>query len=267
MNTLTTLSEATPVEIDTKLSELHQKLSVAKVKYDRIQASLIEAEQANFLGNAFYTPYTDKDANEAYKAYHKVYEEIAPLEAEYEARPWSRYYHVNNSNGHIHRNISCSTCFPDTQYLWRTDLSGLTEEEVVEMLAHNACSVCMPIAPAVQKEARKAYNAEVREAKRVEKEAKKDEKLRNAAVRAQKLLDKADLLVAKHFRSWDAMYSRYSLYGDDNKDNLYGVMNDLDLPAQVFDYIYDEMMDRQGQKRYSKDPKETVRLATEKGLI
>lgn len=66
MQTITTLSEATPVQIDTKLSDLQQIEAQARVKYDRINASLTQAEVDEINGKYSYTPYTTDDLDEAY---------------------------------------------------------------------------------------------------------------------------------------------------------------------------------------------------------
>lgn len=60
---------------------------------------------------------------------------------------WSRFFLVTNTGGHIHRDMSCSTCFPTTQYAWLYELSGMTEAEAVEEYGEILCSVCFPSAP------------------------------------------------------------------------------------------------------------------------
>lgn len=60
---------------------------------------------------------------------------------------WSRFFLVTNVGGHIHRDMSCSTCFPTTQYAWLYELSGLTEAEAVAEYGEILCSVCFPSAP------------------------------------------------------------------------------------------------------------------------
>jgi hypothetical protein len=167
--------------------------------------------------------------------------ELSKCEAEYLRRRWTRYWHVNNTNGHIHNSLHCASCFPDTQYVWRTDLSGLTEEEVVEREAYNACSVCMPIAPAEQKAARVAYNKAQREAKAAERQAKKDAKAVKARERAAKLVDKVEKEIAK-LGGLDALRGDYSLYGKDGRKSLYDAT--FDMQQTVGDVLY-EMKDRQ----------------------
>ena len=60
---------------------------------------------------------------------------------------WSRFYLVLNSNGHIHRDTHCTTCFSTTRYAWLTELSGQTEAEVVAEYGAQLCTVCYPSAP------------------------------------------------------------------------------------------------------------------------
>jgi hypothetical protein len=74
-------------------------------------------------------------------------DEAAPLNAEFYAEQWSRFFLVNNNNGHIHSSMSCSTCFFDTSFGWLPELSGLTEKDAVEAYGAILCSICYPSAP------------------------------------------------------------------------------------------------------------------------
>lgn len=60
---------------------------------------------------------------------------------------WSRFFLVQNTNGHIHSSMHCSTCRWDTSFGWLTELSGLTEAEAVEEYGEILCSICFPSAP------------------------------------------------------------------------------------------------------------------------
>ena len=273
---LKTIETATPVEIDTELAELYFKESKARTFYERLIDTRTKARIAKANDTyGQYDPYTDEDEEKAFAELRAICEAIQPLEDEYERRLWNRYWHVTNQNGHIHRNQSCTSCYPDTQYFWRTDLSGLTEAEVVEREAYNACSVCMPIAPAEQKAAREYYNKQQREARKAEKEAKANEKLRKQAERAIKFLAKVEKIVDEQFNGWDELWADYSLHGHDGAKSLYA--STIDLPAQVGNYLYDEMQahehrtagrdERMLPSRHAKDPKAIIAEATEKGLI
>lgn len=160
MSTSEITSQNTPVEIDTAIDAALFAIATAERdvriwenrKYDRDEEKLAAA----------------------LKALDEAHAENDRLQALYTG--WTRYWHVQNTNGHIHTSQSCTSCFHDTRYFWRTDLSGLTPEQVVEREAYNACSVCMPIAPAEQRAARQAYTKAERERKAAEKAQAKLEK-------------------------------------------------------------------------------------------
>lgn len=71
-----------------------------------------------------------------------------PYEAEYARRRWSRFFLVTSSNGHIHQDMHCSTCYVSTGYGWLPELSGLTEADAVDAHGPLLCSVCYPSASA-----------------------------------------------------------------------------------------------------------------------
>lgn len=241
----------TPVEIDTAIAAKLALLQRAEQK--------VTTQEGYLASESAYTRlHFDEDK------YAEALEQFDTLSAENEALQalytnWPRYWHVTNVNGHIHTSQSCSSCFPDTRFSWRTDLSGLTPEQVVEREAYNACSVCMPIAPAEQKAARTRYNAEQRAARKAEKDQKASEKLRKAAERAQKLVAKVDAWYESQggreaVNAWDS--SR--LYAEHCK-----------LPTQVGDVVYDEYHAHHEDTtfRHGKDPRKVVAEAKEKGLI
>jgi hypothetical protein len=248
---VTTLTTQTPVEIDTKLAELYFQITKARTQHDHIQ----EALRAKLTGKRSYCIWTEADATEAFNVLRDLYMQAEPLEAEYERR----------------RSQACTSCFYNTQYGWRTDLSGLTDVEVVEREAYNACSVCMPIAPAEQKAARERYNAEQREARRAEKQAKKDEKAAKALDRARKHAIKVethlkaltgksnvDEAVVAFRRDW-------SEYGHDGRKNLYDAT--IELPAMI-GHTLSAMMNHCAGTRGVYELNEATRTAlTERGLI
>jgi hypothetical protein len=265
------LSTQTPAQIDAKLAELYFQEHRARQRHDRIQADLREAAQNKLAGRAHYTPYDESDVAEAFTALRAAIEAYLPLEAEYERRPWQRYWHVTNANGHIHTSQSCTSCFYDTQYAWRTDLSGLTDVEVVEREAYNACSVCMPIAPAEQKAARERHNAEQREAKRAERQAKQDAKAAKALDRARKhalKVEKALYQLTGHAdpkSAVEAFRTEWSEYGHDGRKNLYDAT--IDLPAMVGNTL-SAMMNHYSGTRGVYELTPAVKTAlTERGLI
>lgn len=214
----------TPVEIDTVLAEALFQQAKADDKLRRMVKMRRES--------AYYRHvYSLQDVAEAQADVEVLVIQIDGLNNLYTG--WPRYWHVTNANGHIHTSQSCSSCFPDTQFGWRTDLSGLTPEEVVEREAYNACSVCMPIAPAEQKQARAYYNKQQKEARAAERQAKKDTKDAKARERAEKHVAKVEKVI-NGLGGWDVFWNDYSLYGHDGRKSVYH----LDVPAQIHDTLY-----------------------------
>ncbi len=81
---------------------------------------------------------------------HDLYvnaEQSKPGEAIFAANRWSRFFLVNNTNGHIHSSMNCSTCNMRTNFSWLPNLSGLTEKDAVEEHGPLLCTVCYPSAP------------------------------------------------------------------------------------------------------------------------
>jgi hypothetical protein len=77
-------------------------------------------------------------------------EGVEEIDREYQSRPWSRYWLVTSSDGHIHRSPSCSTCNrgrEPTGFALVPYLSGSPVEEAVADLGPALCSRCFPEAP------------------------------------------------------------------------------------------------------------------------
>lgn len=104
----------------------------------------------------------------------------ATCDAEFKSRPWSRFWLVTNTGGHVHRNMNCTTCFPTTMYAFLPDYSGSTDAELIEAGGSSICSVCFPDAPVdtwkragtIEAPDKKAAREE-RERAKAEREAKK----------------------------------------------------------------------------------------------
>lgn len=71
---------------------------------------------------------------------------MQPLEAQYQARRWARFFLVQNNDGHIHRERDCSTCYSTTSFVWLPQLSGCDEAAAVAVHGPMLCSVCFPSA-------------------------------------------------------------------------------------------------------------------------
>lgn len=76
--------------------------------------------------------------------------EIAPLEAEYRRRPWSRFFQLRSTAGaRIHDSRNCSGLYRSDHgdLGWHPELSGKTEKEAVDALGPVMCSKCFRSAP------------------------------------------------------------------------------------------------------------------------
>lgn len=105
--------------------------------------------------------------------------ETKTLNEIYELHKWTRFFLVRNNNGHIHRTMTCHTCFDDTNFGWLPQLGGLTDADAVADQGEILCTICFPDAPVAwtngvakktleEKAARAAAKAE-REAKKIAK--------------------------------------------------------------------------------------------------
>lgn len=169
------------VEVDTKLADLYERLYKVNASLDAnkltlarlcgirptyvtrnrteilvdgkpaLVADLIERLRARLDSLAAWER---RDAEKALANREGYMAELAairdamkPLDADFDANRWSRFFLVKNHGGHIHSSMSCSTCFPTTRFGWLPDLSGLTEKDAVDAHGPLLCSVCFPTAP------------------------------------------------------------------------------------------------------------------------
>lgn len=138
------IEQQTPAEIDTYLWHWAQVEGKARA-YATNYAEIIERAEAK--GQHVYASYREALAKYTAEA-EAARAEQQPGEREYVRRGyWERSFLVIASNGHAHRSMHCSTCFPTTSFTWLPELSGLTEAEIVEEAGERACTVCYPSAP------------------------------------------------------------------------------------------------------------------------
>lgn len=146
------LTQQTPVEIDTQLAEIYNEFADVAAKLVREEQYLAfnreELKKFDFARTR-QDIVKSESAIAGYKArLDSLRNRREPLEVEFTRRGgWTRAFLVNNSNGHVHRDMHCSTCFLSTQYIWLTEYSGGTEAQVVEDAGERACTVCYPSAP------------------------------------------------------------------------------------------------------------------------
>lgn len=164
---------ATPAEIDTKLAELYGARGQAYDYVDNALKSIhtkvgdrpgrhgygYSHEQARTLAQEALDNGTLRsfDHDVLTRAFATLAEqeaiiaaldtEIAPLDAEYDRRPWSRFIAV--PGGHLHSGRRCvgGTIRVTTKVVWNPGLSGKTEAEAVKQLGTILCTHCFPSAP------------------------------------------------------------------------------------------------------------------------
>jgi hypothetical protein len=178
----TDIATATPAQIDGEIARLsgirataERTIARAEETISRIDNLDADSYQRGFAWNspAAYAKAVE-EFNAAMTAGEAADEAITPLNAEYTRRGgWSRFYFVTNTGGHVHRSMSCATCFPTTQYAWLTDYSGSTDEQIVADAKSQACTVCFEDAPVEAFRGRGSIETPDRKAARIEREAKR----------------------------------------------------------------------------------------------
>jgi hypothetical protein len=147
------LTTQTPVEIDTELARIWSLIdradeAIAHIKHDlarKLTYGLRKGELALVGANRELAEANLARYQEALVALRA---EAAPFNAEYDRRGrWHRYFLVDNTNGHVHRDMGCSTCFPTTRYKWLIELADCNEDAMIEEWGEMACTVCFPSAP------------------------------------------------------------------------------------------------------------------------
>lgn len=152
MSDLTTF---TPVEIDTFLAANYDE----QWKFSNYLTNALHYQSADLAryvrrhgsDDGFADTYNAKSQQESINKYRarlkELRDEAAPYNAEYLRRGWHRYFLVKNSNGHVHRGMDCSTCYPTTEYGWLVHLADCDETAMVDEYGTMACTICFPDAP------------------------------------------------------------------------------------------------------------------------
>ncbi|SDH35442.1 hypothetical protein [Microbacterium sp. 77mftsu3.1] len=198
------LSSWAPLAVDTKLADIYnqrataaQPLKYAEYDLERKQGDLERAQaDAEKNGGEHWEgqlDYYDGLVADAEEKVGKIWEQVdaltleaRPYEAEFRRRPWTRAYLVDNTNGHVHSSMHCSTCNRDgsrTSFAWMVDYSGMDEDQIVRDAGERACTTCYPSAPVsilnqptkmfTPDEKRKQEERAEREKAKAEREAKK----------------------------------------------------------------------------------------------
>lgn len=204
------MTTMTPVEIDTELAEINARF-YAKMRDVHLSRRYLEAAEANRAdaekrGRADLVNYDDKNiahykakVAEHLKAALEISKEGAPHDAEFKRRGgWFRAWLVDNTSGHIHSSMECSTCYPSTEFVWLPEYSGRTEPELITDARSMACTICFPDAPVDTRPG--LIEAPARKAAREQREAEKA--VRDAAKKAKGITnpDGTELLIPTELR-------------------------------------------------------------------
>src|SRR5690349_10547909 len=101
---------ATPAQIDTELARLQELDMAAENGFRAVTKKLdILDGDDNYRRHLVRESREDLEATRAafLKDRAAIAAAVAPLEAEYAARRWARYYRVDNTNGHVHTSTAC----------------------------------------------------------------------------------------------------------------------------------------------------------------
>lgn len=161
------------VATDTELARIFGELGTAEARLHSLRHTLsrnglIDYQRRDFTERAEELESHIADLNAA----------SLPLSALYLEHGWTRAFLVNNSSGHVHRDMHCSTCFPTTSYMWLPAYSGSDEEQIIEAAGERACTICYPDAPVevLSRPSRMKSDEDVsREEREAEKAARREE--------------------------------------------------------------------------------------------
>jgi len=181
---------ATPVEIDTVLAALSARCSRLgaylastqdAIRRERARLDLRGAKASHRLADL-------AEQRDGYRAQlTELQTRMAPYHEAWQTRGrWHRYFLVEQANGHVHRNQTCTTCYPTTEYRWLVELSDCDEDQMLTDYGEKACSVCFPGAPTDPR-----YRAPGRLA-REEAERRAAEKAEKARAKAAKAIVNPD---------------------------------------------------------------------------
>jgi hypothetical protein len=213
------LENCTPVEIDTVLSEIYQteadiqdRLMRASVKVTKLAVDLAKIRKGARLVE-YRTALSGIELLESIEAaerevahqrslLNQLAQTEAPYAAQYNRRRWSRYFLVQNDNGHVHSSMRCSTCNREgqtTRFGWMVEFSGRDERELTAEIGPNACTVCYPWAETIRIE----HIAEVKRQKAADKAAAEAEKARIAAEKGITTPEGDQVYASRDNASWD----------------------------------------------------------------
>jgi hypothetical protein len=160
------LTTKTPAEIDELWFPLMDQESNARGRAFQYAMTAADGSYGAQLREQYASKAAEFEAQA--DAFHAEQE---PFRAEWNRREgWVRaYLAVTNGDGHVHRTMSCRTCNrgkQNTQFAHLPQVSGLTDDEIVELAGERACTVCYEDAPVeTLKRATRLFSAKLAEKK------------------------------------------------------------------------------------------------------
>jgi hypothetical protein len=176
------ITTADPIEIDGHLARLGAENSALLYALADMREALLNLRRDKPVRRAFYGK-TEAELEEMIKQAQVRQAEVThlayPLDQEFERRPWSRYYLVED--GHLHYDVSGSRCsrIPSTTHYWMTEFSGTAPKLVIAKAGERVCTTCFPEAPVAPRPAHTRFMTRTE----AEKAAYAEAKARKAAAK------------------------------------------------------------------------------------
>ncbi|MDQ0376531.1 hypothetical protein [Amycolatopsis thermophila] len=203
---MTSLATKTPAEIDTEIARVTAAIYAHHAKAEQTQREKARAIEHMNAGAQFVTPDTlarqRENIAELQHRIDRAYDDAAQLSArdlrplldEFDRRGgWTRYYLVDNTNGHLHTTQRCRNTYASTQWYWVTELSGATAAEAVDAAGSLSCLTCFPDQRAIIESGRPSRIQSPNQRKtREEREAAAAAKAAKAAAAAAKAISNPD---------------------------------------------------------------------------
>lgn len=263
---MTDLTVLTPAEVDTPLAELYERIYDARAdlylnrqRHEQYMAGVEKCEAGDFRYSGYsrddkYLTRLDDEADKLRDLINDLTGRTVPYENEYVRRGgWTRAWLVDNTNGHVHNTMQCSTCYPTTRFGWLPQVSGMTEDGIVELAGEKACTVCYPSAPAEVLNNPSALELPRRREERLAREAERAEKQAAKAAKSLSLdgsVVEVRWLYGEGRRGWKDIktYRAAELFVVEALSRP-GVVN-YDVPTpEVLDEVIDLMATKRGVTR------------------
>lgn len=215
------LAKDTPAAIDSMVAPIYNEYNRAQADYfniikakeeklKRLETAVKASESSSYYGSRVdeikkSISFLEKNEVKAKEEMANILAETEPYEAEYKRRGgWTRAFIVVNTNGHVHKSMHCSSCYPTTQYSWLPEYSGSDESKIIEDAGSSACTVCYPNAPVSALKRKTVIEDPIKKAARIDRDKVKQERLQKANEKGITNPDGGPLVVV-HYGSKETM--------------------------------------------------------------